>query len=89
MGVARGVGPEATTAYSTADRLAPFESKQSAWFPLALGLAASDGAITVTDGATLSKRLLAALWKRIGVKPATVTAYDDATDEQDNTASGS
>ncbi|WP_323674761.1 hypothetical protein [Halorubellus sp. PRR65] len=37
--------------------------------------------LAVTDGAALSKRLLAALGKRIGAKPATVTAYDDATDD--------
>ena len=86
----RAVGLEVTAVSSTVDRFAVFESKQSGCSLLALGLAASDGTVTVTDGATLSKLLLAALGKRIGVKPATVTAYDDATDDdQDEAASGS
>lgn len=54
-----------------------------------LGVVLFATTLAVTDGAALSKLLLAALGERIGVKPATVTAYDDATDDQDESASGS
>jgi hypothetical protein len=54
-----------------------------------LGVVLFTTTLAVTDGAELSKLLLAALGKRIGVKPATVLAYDDATDDQDDATSES
>jgi len=54
-----------------------------------LGVVLFATTLAVTDGAALSKLLVAALGKRIGVKPATVTEYDDATDDQDDAVGGS
>jgi hypothetical protein len=53
-----------------------------------LGVVLFTTTLAVTDGAALSKLLLAALGKRIGVEPATVTAYDDATDDDQDDAAG-